>query len=254
MKLCFQYIILISIALDSIRSIYLLSRNLTLIIDFSKNTGIFYENPRLIQKDISKIISNSIQTNVENYQYFLKRLNHKIIKKNDENDTTFEFTIPNNKYVLYNNKFTLFLNLIFTNLSENYFLNRQIIFKNKIIQSSIIIEKSNYLRKNNNQNLYRINLIIDDIDDGELLQFKIIKKNMIKNYSFKQSDLPLSDSHRLLSNNSNFTENKANSSVLDALINILILMCFCWDCYLCFSTPNDQLNQAFNPRDNVLTS
>lgn len=245
-----------SFSLHFIVSLFPSISNLTFIIDFQSNKGYFIDGRIQINELFSKQYNKYNTGLVSKTEFIRKFFQENIISHQGLNEDTLCLNIPEEIYskLIINNKYFQLI-VIITNFKQDYFLDMKPVYNNLTLKSNLITVKSkNSLRNNHSNQIFLFT--IDNLIDYKPILIRIIK-NSLKKYSFKQEDESNKkhNHHNLSYKTNSFSEiSKGSNNVFDALLNILILMCFCWDCYQCFSTPNDQVNQAMQGRDNILFS
>ncbi len=247
-----------SLSLQFIISFSPLSSNLTFIVNFQSNKAYLREGEIYLNQlnNIQSLLYNRI--NDSKTEYIRKYFKENIFIHKGLNELSLRLNIPEgiSSKLIKNNK-QLSIVFIITDFEQDYFLHNHLMYNNFPIECKVIfLAGKNYLRKNDSKQICIFK--IDNITNLNAILLTVTK-NASKRYSFKQiEDSKQKHIHHNLSYKLNsFSEASSkgsNNNAFDALLNILILMCFCWDCYQCFSPQNDQVNQAMHGRDNVLFS
>jgi len=247
-----------SLSLQFIISFSPLTSNLTFIVNFQRNKGYLREGEIHINEfdNIQSLLYNT--THDSKTEYIRKYFKENIIIHKGLNEYSLRLNIPDaiSSKLLKNGK-NLSIFFIITDFEQDYFLRNHLMYNSFRVECNVIsLTNKNFLRKKDSKQICLFRL--DNVTNLNSILLTV-SKNASKKYSFKQiEDSKHNHNHYNISYKLNsFSEVSSkggNNNAFDALLNILILMCFCWDCYQCFSTPNDQVNQAMHGRDNVLFS
>jgi hypothetical protein len=197
-------------------------------VDLNNNRGVFINKSKIDDFKRKEVLGGS--TNLKG----------EAIMEISENESF--LNIKNSTVFLSKN---LSLEILLYNYPKNYFVNHYLYYGNTIVKC--LENKNNFLKQVVIQ-YYSCQVKFNKSDDN----YMSIKKKNIKSYSFRQDE---DKTFHHLSYKTNRELPKSNSNNLfDTLLNIIVMMCFCWDCYQCFSTPNEQINEAFQGRDNIFIS